>query len=61
MGLFYTKKKEEDKNAIDFMEVRDAQQATQAITTGQVVSPLPYDVEKKRHIDRQVEVEQRPK
>lgn len=61
MGIFYTKKKEEDKNALDFMEVRDAQQATQAVTVGEVASPLPYDVEQKRRIDRQIEVEQRPK
>lgn len=61
MAKYYEKQKEETPNAIDFIEVRKAQQAAEAIVNGSITSPLPYDVEKKRTIEQHVEVEQRPK
>lgn len=61
MGQIYEKKKDEDRNAMDFMEMMEKQQSAQCILTGETMSPLPYDVEKKRVIVQQNEVEQRPK
>ncbi len=61
MGLIYTRKKDESEEAIDFMKVVEAQQAAGRLTVGAVTAPLPYDVEQKRHIDRTIEQEQRPK
>ena len=61
MGLVYTKKKDENEDAINFMEVLESQLATQSIVVGETVAPLPYDVEKKTQVDKQIEVEQRPK
>ncbi len=61
MGLIYEKKKDDDNDALDFMQLREAQQATQNIVAGSVTSPRPYDVEKKQQVDRKPQVEQRPK
>ncbi len=61
MGLIYEKKKDDEVDAIDFMKVAEAQRASQNVVAGEVVSPLPYDVEKKRQVNRTIEKEQRPK
>lgn len=61
MARFYEKQKDDDKNALDFLQVKEAQQAAMNVAVGATTSPLPYDVEKKVHIDRQIEQEQRPK
>lgn len=61
MARFYEKKKEDNNNALDFLQVKEAQQAAMNVAMGAIASPLPYDVEHKVHIDRQIEKEQRPK
>lgn len=61
MGFVYTKKKDESEDAIDFMKVMEAQQATLQSMLGETVAQRPYDVEKKTQVGKQIEVEQRPK
>lgn len=61
MGLIYEKKKDDEGDVLDFTKVMEAQRATQNIIAGETVAPLPYDVEKKKKIDKQITKEQRPK
>lgn len=61
MGLIYEKKKDDEIDVLDFMKVAEAQQATRNLMAGETVSPLPYDVEKKKTAEKQIEKEQRPK
>lgn len=61
MGVVYTKKKDDNEDAIDFMQVMEAQLATQQSMLGETVAPLPYNLEKRSQVNKQIEVEQRPK